>query len=57
MSCLCTTQKSGPGFFVSPAEVPLKDVGVDFIGSRSGVDDRVSEPDISEQDKLHFFRA
>ena len=38
--------------FASPAEVPLKDVGVEFIGSRSGVVDGATEPDISEQDKL-----
>ena len=38
--------------FASPAEVPLQNVGVEFIGSRSGVEDGTIEPDISEQDKL-----
>ena len=38
--------------FASPAEVPLQDVGVEFIGSRSGVEDGATEPEISELDKL-----
>ena len=38
--------------FASPTEVPLKDVGVEFIGSRFGVEDGAIEPKISEQDKL-----
>ena len=38
--------------FASPAEVPLQNVGVEFIGSRSGMEEGATEPDISEQDKL-----
>ena len=38
--------------FALPAEVPLKDVGVEFVGSRAGVEDGATEPDISELDKL-----
>ena len=51
----CERLKNPGQSFVSPAEVPLEDVGVEFIGSRSGVEDRASEPDISEQDKLRFL--
>ena len=52
---VCERLKNPGQSFVSPAEVPLEDVGVEFIGSRSGVEDRASEPDISEQDKLQFL--
>lgn len=36
---------------VPPAEVPLRDVHFEWMGSRSGVDNRASEPSISERDK------
>ena len=52
---VCERLKNPGQSFVPPAEVPLKDVGVEFIGSRSGVEDKASEPDVSEQDKLQFL--
>ena len=38
-------------------EVPLTDVGVEFIGCRSGVDNNAPEPEISEQDKLQALES
>ena len=52
---VCERLKNPGHSFVSPAEVPLQDVGVEFIGSRSGLEDGALEPDISEQDKLQFL--
>lgn len=49
---VCERLRDPSQSFASPAEVPLKDVGLEFIGSRSGVEDGVPEPDISERDKL-----
>ena len=43
--------------FASPAEVPLKEVGVEFIGSRAGVENGATEPNISEQDKLQCLEG
>ena len=44
--------KSPDQSFPPPSEVPLKDVGVEFIGCRSGVDGKAIEPDIPEHEKL-----
>lgn len=49
---VCERLRDPSQSFASPAEAPLKDVGLEFIGSRSGVEDGVPEPDISERDKL-----
>lgn len=40
--------------YITPAnETPLLDVGVEFIGVRSGVEDNAPEPSIPEEEKLH----
>ena len=49
---VCERLKDHGHSFASPAEVPLNDVGMEFVGSRSGVDGGATEPDISEQEKL-----
>ena len=49
---VCERLRDPDQSFASPAEVPLQDVGVEFIGSRSGVEDGATEPEISELGKL-----
>ena len=49
---VCERLKAPCQSFTPSFEVPLKDVGVEFIGPRVGVEGRVAEPDMSEQDKL-----
>lgn len=39
--------------FPLASDLPLKDVGVEFTGWRSGVDDKAPEPGLSEVEKLH----
>ena len=52
---VCERLKDPGQSFASPDEVPLKDVGVEFVGSRSGVEDGAPEPDILEQEKLKYL--
>ena len=49
---VCEQLKAPCQSFTPSFEVPLKDVGVEFIGPRLGVEGRAAEPDMSEQDKL-----
>lgn len=43
---------------ITPSQqIPLTDVGVEFIGCRSGVDNNAPEPEISEQDKLQALES
>lgn len=49
---VCERLKEPGQRFAPPSEVPLEDVSVEFVGSRSGVDNNAPEPDISEEDKL-----
>ena len=50
--CVCERLKAPNQSFTSQFELPLRDVGVEFIGCRSGVDGNAPELDKSEQDKL-----
>ncbi len=49
---VCERLKAPNQNFTSQFELPLRDVGVEFIGYRSGVEGNAPEPDKSEQDKL-----
>ena len=50
--CVCERLKAPDQYFAPPLEVPLKDVGVEFIGHRSCVGDKAKEPDIAKRHKL-----
>lgn len=54
---VCEQLKAPDQSFPPPLEVPLEDVGVEFIGRRSGVKGKATEPDISEQDKLKALES
>ena len=43
--------------FTPELEVPLKDVGVEFIGRRSGAQDQAAEPQKTEEDKLKALES
>lgn len=49
---ICERLKDDGQSFALAPDLPLEDVGMEFIGSRSGVDGKATEPDISEQEKL-----
>ena len=54
---VCERLKSPHQSFTPPCQVPLNDVGVEFIGRRSGVEDKAMEPDVSEQEKLKALES
>lgn len=49
---VCEQLRSPDQRFLPASEVPLNDVGVEFIGCRSRVGGKATEQDIPEQDKL-----
>lgn len=53
---VCERLKDVGQSFALASDIPLEDVGVEFIGSRSGVDGKATEPDISEQEKLESLQ-
>ena len=49
---VCEWLKSAVHTIPPPDEVPLKDVGVEFVGRRLGVETNAPEPSIPEHEKL-----
>ena len=54
---VCERLKTPNQTFTPPFELPLKDVGVEFIGYRSGVEGNAPEPEMSEQGKLKALES
>ena len=49
---VCERLKTSEHSLTPPSDVPLQDVGVEFLGRRLGVGAQAKEPHIPEEDKL-----